>query len=378
MSRNPRGLLMQRKKVVKFDDVFDRITQLHDRNFKDQVIDLEKVKVLPDGNEKKPGIYLDVPDMGKLSLTEWSKRQLGSILGIKFDKWFDPEVVKADEIQEELVRRFSRTHESRKIRARQYDAKDPGSKHADGFVRAILSPTYAPIDDIRIFDRLGKRFRGQMSDVGFLQNHIGTDFFNDRASHYTVVGEPVNMGPIDRKHPDKRVRDIYDIAEREGALPEEDWVYQGFHFRNSEVGYTAVTIDSSTFRLVCLNGMIVTVKDGRLLYRVHRSIDDESIDSLLDGAFRKMPAAWERNRKQMVALREAVLEDPEAEILKFLNRQKATKSFQELVQKAYEAEPLANRYGVLQALSRAAQEEADMDKRVELEEMAGQYLALAA
>jgi len=378
MSRNPRGLLMQRKKLLKFEDVSDRIHTLHDRNFKDQVIDLEKVRVIPDGNDKKPGIYLDVPNMGKLSLTDWSKRQLGSILGIKFDKWFDPEVVKADEIQEELVRRFSRTHESRKVRARQFAAEDPGSKHADGFVRAILSPTYAPIDDIRIFDRLGKRFRGQMGDMGFMQNHLGTDFFSDRSSHYTVVGEPVNMGPIDRKHPDKRVRDIYDIAEKEGQLPAEDWVYQGFHFRNSEVGYTAVSIDSSTFRLVCLNGMIVTVKDGRLLYRVHRAIDDESIDGLLDGAFRKMPAAWEKNRRQMVALREVVLEDPEAEILKFLNRQKATKAFQDSVKEAYEAEPLPNRYGVLQALSRAAQGEPDMDKRVELEEMAGQYLALAA
>jgi hypothetical protein len=193
-----------------------------------------------------------------------------------------------------------------------------------------------------------------------------------------VLGDPVNMGPIDRKHPDKRVREIYDIAEREGQLPDEDWVYQGFHFRNSEVGYTAVTIDSSTFRLVCLNGMIVTVKDGRLLYRVHRAIDDDSIDILLDGAFRKMPAAWEKNRRQMVTLRETVLQDPEAEILKFLNRQKATKLFQEAVQKAYEAEPLPNQYGVLQALSKAAQGELDMDKRVELEEMAGQYLAQAA
>jgi hypothetical protein len=369
---------MQRKKLLKFEDVSDRIHQLHDLNFQDQVIDLEKIKVLPDNNDKKPGIHLDVPNMGKLTLTEWSKKQLGSILGIKFDKWFDPEIVKAEEIQEELIRRFSRTHESRKIRARQYKPEDPGSKYADGYVRAVLSPTYAPIDDIRIFDRLGKKFRGQVDDMNFLQNHLGTDFFSDRASHYTVVGEPVNMGPIDRDHPDPKVRHIYDIAEREGMLPKEDWVYQGFHFRNSEVGYTAVIIDSSTFRLVCLNGMIVNVKNGRLLYRVHRSIDDESIDGLLDNAFRKMPAVWEENRKRLAALRMETLEDPEAEILKFLVRNKATKTYQEQVQKAFESEPLPNRYGVLQALSKAAQGELDMDKRIELEELAGNYLAHAA
>ena len=375
---NPRGLLMQRKTVVKFDDVLDRIHKLHDRNFKDQVVDLDKVKVLADGNDKKPGIYLDVPDMGKLTLTDWSKSQLGSILGIKFDKWFDPVIVKAEEIQQELVRRFSRTHESRKIRARKFDAKDPGSKYADGFCRAVLSPTYAPIDDVRIFDRMAKRFRGQMNDVNFMQNHLGTDFYNDRASHYTIVGEPINMGPIDRKHPDDRVRRIYDIAEKEGALPTEDWVYQGYHMRNSEVGYTAVIMDGFTFRLVCLNGAIISIKDGRLLYRVHRSLDDEAIDSLLDGAFRKMPEAWERNRKMMVALRDVAVEDPEAEILKFLNRQKATKAFQDAAKEAYNSEPLPNRYGIMQALSRAAQQETDMNKRAELEEMAGHYMALAA
>lgn len=376
--QNPRGLLMQRKKLLKFDDVLDRIHGLHDRNFQDQVVDLETINVVPDGNTKVPGIYLDVPNMGKLALTDWSKRQLGTILGITFDKWFDPTVVKADEIQEELRRRFSRTHESRKIRARRYDSKDPGAKLADGFCRAVLSPTYAPIDDVRIFDRMGKRFRGEVDDVGFMQNHLGTDFYNDRSSHYTVVGEPVNMGPIDRKHPDARVRHIYDLAEKEGALPAEDWVYHGYHLRNSEVGYTAVTIDDFTFRLVCLNGAIISVRDGRLLYRVHRSIDDESIDALLDGAFRKMPTAWERNRKMMVALRDTVVEDPEAEILKFLNRQKATKAYQDAVKAAYEAEPLPNRYGIMQALARAAQGEPDMDKRVELEELAGQYMALAA
>lgn len=377
MSQNPRGLLMQRKQLLKFEDVSDRVTQLHERNFQDQVVDLEKVNIIPDGNEKHPGVMLEVPNIGRLTLTDWSKRQLGSILGVRFDKWFDPEVVKAEEIQEELRRRFSRTHESRKIRARKFDAKDPGNKFADGFCRAVLSPTYAPIDDVRIFNRLAKRHRGMMDDFGFIQNHLGSDFYNDRSSHYTVVGEPINMGPIDRDHPDKRVRDIYDLAEREGQLPSDDWVYQGFHFRNSEVGHTAVTIDSSTFRLACLNGCTISVKNGRLLYRVHRSLDDEAIDGLLDGAFRKMPAAWEQNRKRMVTLRDFKLDDPETEILKFLARQKATKLFQDAVKEAYEEEPLPNKYGVLQALSKAAQAELDMDKRAELEEMAGNYMAAA-
>jgi len=375
MSRSPRGLLQQQRKLIKFDDLVDRIHRLHDQNFEDKVVDLENINVVSDGNKSRPGVFLDVPEIGKLSLTDWSKKQLGSTLGIKFDKWFDPAVISAEEIQQEIQRRFSRTHEARKVRARRFEKDAPGTKHADGYIRAFLSPTYAPIDDVRIFDRMNKRFRGHMSDVNFMQNHLGSDFFSDRSSHYTMVGEPVNMGAIDRKHSDPKVRHIYDIAEMGGALPDSDWVYQGFHFRNSEVGYTAVTIDASTFRLVCLNGMIVKVNDGRLLYRVHRSIDDDSIDSLLDGAFRKMPAAWERTRKQMQALRGHVLDDPQAEITKYLHNQKATKTFQEAVLEAFAEEPLPNRYGIMQALSRASHRETDMDKRAEIEEMAGNYMA---
>jgi hypothetical protein len=373
---NPQGLLMERRKLHRFDDVYDNVVRLHDLNFPDQNIDLENLRVISDGNDKKPDIFVEVPGIGRLALTRHSKGQLGSILGIRWDKWFDPNHVKPEEIQEEITRRFARTNENRKIRARRYPSDAPGSKYADGVIRAVLSPTYAPIDDIRIFARLRARFRGNMSEVGFMK-HLGADFYNDRASHYSVVGEPINMGPIDRDHPDQRVRHIYDMAEAEGKLPSDDWVYQGFHFRNSEVGYTAVTIDATTFRLVCLNGAIVTVKDGRLLYRMHRSLDDEAIDSLLDGAFRKMPAAWERNRRQMVSLRDAVLEDPEAEIIAFLTRQKTTKSFMDKVKEAWETEPLPNRYGVMQAISRAAQAELDMDKRAELEELAGRYLAAA-
>lgn len=377
MPQSPRGLLMRSKKLVKFDGVCERIHKLADQNFPDKVVDLKDVRVVADKNDKKPSVNLEVPSVGILNMTEWSKRQLASKLGINWDKWFNPKHIKPGEIEEEMKRRFARTGESAKIRARRFDPKNPNRKHADGFIRAVLSPTYSAIDDVRIFDRLGKRFRGQMDDVDFIQNHLGSDFYNDRASHYSIVSEPINMGPIDRKHGDDRVRRFYDLAEAEGKLPDADWVYQGFHFRNSEVGYTAVTIDCNTFRLVCLNGAIVSVKDGRLLYRIHRGIDDDSIDALLDSAFRKMPTAWELNKRRMSALQEGVVGDVEEEIKRFLGREKASKAFQEEVVKAYENEPLPNRYGVWQALTRAAKLSMDMEKRHEYEEMAGRYLAAA-
>ena len=380
MNMSPRGLLMRQKKLIKFDNVCKRVHKLADQNFPDKVIDLKDIRVVSDKNEKKLSVNLDVRGIGILNMTEWSKHQLGTKLGINWDKWFNSEHIKPQEIEEEMRRRFSRTGDSAKIRARRFDSNSPNRKHADGFVRAVLSPTYSVIDDTRIFDRLAKNFGGEMKDVSFVQNHLGSDFFNDRTSHYSIISNPIDMGPIERNHIDARVRNIYDLAAAEGTLPDRDWVYQGIHFRNSEVGYTAVTIDSSTFRLACLNGVIVSIKGERLLYRVHRGIEDTAIDDLLFNAFDKMPIAWERNRKRMTSLQGALVdrEQVKVEIKRFLEREKASRAFIEEVKTAYEEEPIPSRYGIWQALTRAAKLSMDMEKRYEYEEMAGRYLAKAA
>jgi len=375
---NPQDLLMKRKKMLKFSAVFNMITRLHERNYEDKVVDLEDVRIVPDGNTVFPSVHMEVPKLGRLSMTDWAQRQLGSILGVNWGKWFDPEHIKAEEIQQELHRRFSRTHDTRKIRARRYDKDDPGNGDANGFVRAILSPTYSAIDDVRIFDRMSRNKRINTNEMRFMKNRFGTGFHCDKSSHYTVVTKETNLGPIDRNHPNEQVRRFYNAAEAEGLLPENDIVHQGFHLRNSEVGYTAVTIDASTFRLVCLNGAIVTVSDGRILYRMHRGISDDAIDTLLDDSLSKLPTVISKNQKMMVALQDQPVEDPEAEMLKFLNRKKTTQTFQDRAKEVFAIEPLHNRYGIFQAISRASQEEKDMDKRFELEQLAGEYMARAA
>lgn len=373
---DPEVLLSQRKTLLKFEDVLTRIHAESDLNFEDCVVDLEKVRVVPNKSGGLPDVCLEVPSVGKLTLTDWSKKQLGALVGVRFDKWFDPEVVTAEEIQQELQRRFARTREVRKIRARRFRGEHSGD--ADGYCRAVLSPSYAPIDDVRIFDQLQKCFHSQVGDFRFMQDRLGTDFYDDRTSNYAMVSDRISLGPINREHPNSQVRRVYRMAEAEGLLPEEDWVYQGLCFRNSEVGYTALTVDADMFRLLCLNGAIISTDGGRILYRTHRAIDDGAIEKLLRVVFTSTPALLERNRKMVTALSNAATEDPVTEMLKFLERQKATKAFQEAAIEAYAKEPLANRYGVMQAIARAARDVADMNRRVELEELAGRYMAQAA
>jgi hypothetical protein len=207
-------------------------------------------------------------------------------------------------------------------------------------------------------------------------NHLSkkTRWGDDRCNHFTLVGDPINMGAIDRNHPDPAVRNIYDIAEAEGALPKDDLVYPGFHMRNSEVGFTAITIDEFSFRLVCLNGMMITVGDSRLLYRQHRPIEDAALDQQLKSVFSQAPVRWERTRNQLTNMQDSSVDHPQALIESELKRLDAPKHFREAAIKAFDKEPIKTNYGILQAITRAAQDYDDMNRRFEFEAMAGNVL----
>lgn len=375
MNISPQDLLAQRKTLTKFDDVYNKITKLAELNYPDIVIPLKDILIVP--IKEGEGVNLDVPQIGVLKLNDWSKKQLGSLLGINWDKWFDTKFIHPREIEDELALRFTRMGHEAKLRARRFDKKDPQRKEAEGFLRAVLSPGYCPIDDLYLFERIAKNFRSTLKDMFFI-DHLGPSYWNDKASYYTALGPKIDLGPIDRNHPDPNTRRIYDAAEREGLLPEKDVIYQGFHMRNSEVGFTAVTIDSTVFRLVCLNGAIVNINEGRLLYRMHKQIEPDDLDVLLLKTFERMPQAWNDNKKKLHLMLDSFLGNPEDEIKRFLSNSNASKAFIAAAIAAFETEASSSRYGVMQAISKAAQGEEDMDKRREYESLAGRYLSLAA
>jgi hypothetical protein len=361
------------KHLLKFDAVRQEVAAKHDLKNHDVVVEMSKVRITPELN-------LEVPNLGVFSMTDWSTKQLGTILGIQWKKWFNPEVVTAEQVQEELHRRFSKTGDQRKLRTSRFKPGSPGVPKCDGFLRAVLSPTYHPIDDERVFDRLEKKFGSRVEGLNFMKDSLNKKaaWGNDHCNYYTLVGAPISMGDIDRKHPSDEVRKWYDVAEREGRLPKEDTIYPGFRMRNSEVGFTAITIDEFSFRLVCLNGLMITVGDSRLMYRQHRPIEDDLLDRQLNGVFDKIPTRWESTRQNLTKLQEIQLEDAEAVIEDRLIKLEAPKHFREAAKKMWkENEPLPNMYGVVQAVTRAAQTYEDMDQRFEYEALAGKIVARA-
>ena len=132
--------------LINFDLQREIVQRRADLNHEDLLIDLRTCKFTPEGR-----IY--VPNRGFLEVNEHSLNQLSGIAGISWHKWFctEDKLISKDEVQEELMRRFSRKMTTVLLRSRQHEKPKADS---DGVIRAFLSPSYQPIDDSRIFDRM--------------------------------------------------------------------------------------------------------------------------------------------------------------------------------------------------------------------------------
>lgn len=356
--------LEETKKLHKFKTLREEVARKAALNLPDNVVELSKIRI-------SEGMHVEIPGKGTYSMTDWAKKQLGSKLGVQWDKWFDPKLVTPAQVQEELNRRFSKTGETCKIRTARFGEDKPGVPGCDGYMRALLGPTYYAIDDERIFDRLEKSFGTQVSEMHFMKHLSRERWSNDHAHYYHVIGGEVDMGTLDLNSSDQRIRDAYAVA---GVKDEHDYLYHGFTIRNSEVGYTAVIVDEFFFRLVCTNGAMVTSGGGRLMYRTHRPIEDTELNNQFKVVFDTAPKQWERTDRLLIGLKEVHLDHPEDALTQILTKLEATKKFQELAVKKFAVEPLPNAYGVLNAITRAAQDAGDMDRQFELEELAGRFL----
>ena len=382
--KDPLAWLKDQRKVLSFEEVLSGVEERNDRNYDDVVIDGDKLTIPDDSRDH--GLLLEVPYkvadadgeektvIRRLKATRWATNQLGKIMGVQWNKWFNPQHIKPAEIQEMVRRWLGKTGMAFRVRASEFKDDAPEKDKIDGFIRGFLNPNSSTIDDVMIFNALKNNFRGMMSDFHFIQDHMGGGITDDRSSHYTVAGEPFEIGPLDVEGAPDELRRIYEMAQREGQLPPADYGYQGFHMRNSEVGFAGWSVGAFMYRLLCLNGYISGTGSGQLLYRTHIGIDAPGIAKLLRDALLRLEAVWDQQREQILALHRVTLNEPKEEIRKYAKKAKLSKIFIESAIEAYDEEPIPSRMGVMHALSRAAQLYTDMNDRFKYESAAGNYL----
>jgi len=317
---------------LSYDEVLDQVTKRADLALPDQVLPLSRLHATPEGT-------IEVPGLSQLGLTVWSRRQLATLLGIRWDRWFASELVAPADRAEEINRRFRASGETWKIRARRPAHDEPSAGYA--VLRAFVSPTYAPIDDLHVFETLGTVLAGQLDGIRFVRQDVTAE-----SSQYAAVSmDEVDLG-----------------------VGKTDRHRNGFLLANSEVGSRSLTFFSWIWRLVCTNGLVAPV--SRLLRLVHRSRKEGVLRARFTEAVNLLPEGWRRTEMVLRQARQDQESDPGMALEVLVESYPELRPIAQTVYDAYEAEPEPTRFGIVQALTRAARG-LPPERRLEVEELAG-------
>lgn len=316
-----------------FADVYQSVMQRSGEMLPDQVVHVADLRMTPEGNITLPGAL-------SYRINDHAKRQISSLLGLRWEKWFGS--ASGEERAEEVNRRFQRTPGEKKIRA--WVDRDG---QADGVARAFLAPTFTPIDDARLFDRMNTMLRGLLDEYRFTAVQ-----FTDSTTHYTAVHT-----------------EAFDL--------DGDLLHPGFHLRNSEVGASALSLDDHWLRLVCLNGLMVRVGGKRSLYRTHRAIEDDQLAAALVIAVGRLPERWAPAFAWMQSAKRTFVPHPDDAVAAILgDSAEVPKGLLEEAQRVVLRDGDLTRFGVVQAITLVAhQTNKDPDVRFAMERLAGDYLA---
>jgi hypothetical protein len=284
------------------------------------------------------GEHLAVPDGRAFQLNDWSRRQTSSLLGLRWDRWF--ENASGDAVAEEVNRRLHRAGGEVRIRTRSRPNYEPE-------VRAVVTPGYTPVSDSMVA-------RGVLAAIG----HFTTDptvvraHVTERTTSFVIgVGEPYRPGG------DGRVGEVWG----------------GLVVRNSNTGFAALGIQLYLTRLVCLNGMTVPHEEA-VLRRVHRGLDVGDLESKLYAKLRDLPARLRKGTDTLAATTRIPVNDVVDEIGRFLESARLPRRLAPQIEAAYKKEQHPSAFGIVQAITLAAQS-LEAEDRYELERAAGTYAA---
>lgn len=281
--------------------------------------------------------HVVVPGVGPHALTALAQRQLASMVGIRWQRWFQS--ASPEERAEELNRRLKRTPGERKLRA----WADDSGKTA-GTLRAILPPGYEPIDDLRIFETLCSNMGSLVREYVFQRVEAG-----EETSQYAAV--------------------LCEVRTVRG-----DELVPGWSLRTSEIGQAPLSIDDFWLRLVCTNGLMIAVGGKRALYKRHRAIDDDQLAAAFVLALGRLPGRFERALELMAIAMDGLVEHPDMLAAELLAR--TPRALVEEVQRTALAEAPITRFGLLNVITRVAHTtNTDPEVRFAMESAAGTLLA---
>lgn len=217
-------------------------------------------------------------------------------------------------------------------------------------VRAFLTESYSILNNSRAV-------RTVLDSVDMSLQPKVTQFYNsEKMMHMRIVFDRTEIG-LDKS-----------------MIKRGDTIKTGIDISNSEVGFKSLVIEPLVYRLVCDNGLRTWGVDGDIVRQRHSFVSDSELnDMVMIGVKKSTNKAFEVV-KRLDESRKIKIINPIETIRKISEQQNVGKKFTEEIVRAYMQEPMNNRYGIVNAFTRASRVAAP-EKRLEIETLAGRILS---
>ncbi|MFH1648449.1 MAG: DUF932 domain-containing protein [Patescibacteria group bacterium] len=154
----------------------------------------------------------------------------------------------------------------------------------------------------------------------------------------------------------------------------DDLIIGGLLLTNSETGHKALRVEPRTFRVKCSNGMVI---EEFMTRQIH--LGDEVIDEMIYLSIRRsIMELFSRFGEIIQTLRattEIKVNNPQKVINNVVEHYRLSETQKENIFMAFGAEPEYDKYGIANAITRAAQMEESWEKSLELERIGGKLIA---
>lgn len=254
------------------------------------------------------------------ALNGHSKSQLNTLLGFRFDKWFEQSPI--DVKRDELNTRLKRASSTVKFRLTDYNE----TTNADGTVAGIVTPGFQPINDSVVTGILG-------FNIGHGCKILRASITEQTTEYVIACGDPVSQ---------------YAVGE----------IFKAVGISNSNTGAASFNMKMMFVRVACQNGLVVPAfnsngKSTSLL--ISRKHTGNALEEVLDRLHDSVTDLSERFRYGVENIYRASgepISDP-LQALQYVvrNAHQPKKLAQELLQSSFAKEPLKTKLGIARAVT---------------------------
>ena len=308
----------------------------------DVTIPLNQVRV--DDN-----LNLIIPETDRtFALNGHSKQQLNSLLGFRYDKWF--ESAETDVKRDELNTRLKRASSTVKFRLTDYHH----TATADGTVAGIVTPGFQPINDSIVTTVLG-------FNIGHNCKILRANITEQTTEYVIAFGAPENQ---------------YAVGE----------IFKAIGISNSNTGAASFNMKMMFVRVACQNGLVVPAFNNHgqaASLLINRKHTGKAIEEVLDRLHDSVTDISERFRNGIENLYRASGEsvsDP-LKALQYVVKyaHQPQKLAQELLQTSFAKEPMMTKLGIARAITDHDTHEVlglTQEARRDLEQSASNFIGL--